>query len=323
MRSLTILLLLLFSPLVLSGQLVKGTVLDKESGSPVSLAAIYFNGTFAGTTSDPNGNFELDVSRYKSMPLTISAVGYYSLTLRDYSVGEPIKIYLIPKVYELGEVVVTEKTSKKDRKKNLNLFRREFLGTTSNGRRCEILNEEDISFLSSDHKDTLQVIALKPILIHNTALGYNITYYLDEFECCNKNKSLFFSGNIQFTEDLFTQRRFSERRRRLAYFGSRMHFFRALWSDDLDSNHFTVRDSTATELECQNLIIQGEGLTKYLKYPETLHISFYENRSRLFFLKEQVFFDKDGFFDPVGISWAGNMARKRIGDWLPYEYSVE
>ena len=44
------------------------------------------------------------------------------------------------------------------------LFRKEFLGTTSNGRRCEILNEEDISFLISDHKDTVQVIALKPIL---------------------------------------------------------------------------------------------------------------------------------------------------------------
>ena len=302
---------------------MKGTVLDEESGNPVSLAAIYFDGTFAGTTANLDGNFELEVSRYKSMPLTISAVGYYSLTLTDYSVEEPIKIYLSPKVYELGEVVVTEKTSKKDRKKNLKLFRKEFLGTTSNGRRCEILNEEDISFLISDHKDTVQVIALKPILIHNKALGYNITYYLDEFECCNKTKSLFFSGNIQFTEDLFTQRRFSERRRRLAYSGSRMHFFRALWSDDLKSNHFTIQDSTFTELVYSNFIIQGEGITKYLKYPKTLNISFYENRSRLFFLKEQVFFDEEGFFDPTGVSWAGNMARKRIGDWLPYEYSVE
>ncbi len=63
--------------------------------------------------------------------------------------------------------------------------------------------------------------------------------------------------------------------------------------------------------------------TKYLKHPATLYISYYDNRSRIYFLKEQVLFHEDGFFDPVGVSWAGEMSKKRIGDWLPYEYSVE
>ncbi len=259
MRSHTIFLLLLFSPLALSGQLVKGTVLDKESGNPVSLAAVYFNGTFVGTTSDQNGIFELDVSRYISMPLTISAVGYYSHTLSDFSNGGAINIYLTPKIYELGEVVVIDKIARHERKKHLKQFRKEFLGTTFNARRCEILNEEDISFLYNIHSDTMNVIALKPLRIHNKVLGYNITYYLDEFKCCMKDNSLFFTGNIQFTEDLFTQRRFSERKRRIALSGSRMQFFRALWSDDLNSSHFTIRDSTGTELEYRRLIIQDEG----------------------------------------------------------------
>jgi hypothetical protein len=45
-----------------------------------------------------------------------------------------------------------------------------------------------------------------------------------------------------------------------------MHFFRALWSDDLNSS---------------------------------------------------------GYFDPSGISWEGEMARQRIADLLPFEYSLK
>jgi hypothetical protein len=33
--------------------------------------------------------------------------------------------------------------------------------------------------------------------------------------------------------------------------------------------------------------------------------------------------DQNGYFDPLGISWEGEMARQRIADWLPYEYSIK
>ena len=62
---------------------------------------------------------------------------------------------------------------------------------------------------------------------------------------------------------------------------------------------------------------------KYLKGSENLDIYRYTIWSNLNFLKEQVLFEKDGFFDPSGLNWKGSMGRQRIADWLPYEYSIE
>ena len=100
---------------------------------------------------------------------------------------------------------VTAKSYEKDRKANLKLFKKEFLGSTTNSRNCEILNEDDISFNYGSDRDTLKAYALKPILIFNRALGYKITYYLDIFEYTRKSNGLSFTGSIIFTEDLATK----------------------------------------------------------------------------------------------------------------------
>jgi hypothetical protein len=38
------------------------------------------------------------------------------------------------------------------------------------------------------------------------------------------------------------------------------------------------------------------------------------------FLKNKVFFEEDGYYDPIAVIWSGTMARQRIADFLPYEY---
>ena len=40
-------------------------------------------------------------------------------------------------------------------------------------------------------------------------------------------------------------------------------------------------------------------------------------------MQDSVCFDKQGYFDPLGISWTGEMARQRIADLLPYDYSMK
>jgi CarboxypepD_reg-like domain len=89
--------------IVAYNQVIKGTVLENKTNSPI-FAAIYFSGTFVGTLSDLNGNFELDISKNASMPLTISSIGYYSVTLTDFLTYKPLIIYMTPKVYEVKEV---------------------------------------------------------------------------------------------------------------------------------------------------------------------------------------------------------------------------
>jgi len=326
MRKFILIFLFINLHIVAYNQVIKGTILDQQTHDKISFAYIYFNGTFVGTNSDKNGNFELDISKYVSMPLTISALGYYSVTMNIVSSGKPVIINMKPKVFELNEVVVSAKAHNRERKENLRLFRNTFLGETRNAQECEITNENDIILISDN--DTLKAFSSNPILIDNKALGYKVTYFLDEFVLCKKSDSFFFSGNIIFTEDLTTeetQKKIFEIRRKLAYLGSRMHFFRSLWENDLDSVKFIVKNPADENLSYNNLVIQEDSLIKYLQYPEELGICYHTSlpSTYIIFLEEEVYFDKNGYFDPTGISWQGEMARRRIADWLPYEYSFK
>lgn len=311
---------------VINCQVIKGTILDRKTKDPIGFAYIYFSSTFAGTQSDHNGNFELDVSKTTSRPLTVSAIGYYSTTLNDYAAGKQLTVYLEPKLYELREVNINARSLARKRKSNMTLFRNEFLGTTSNASGCEILNENDITFNYDSDDDTLKAYASQPIRIDNRALGYKITYYLDKFEYIRKTKSFSFKGDMIFNEDLSVgaeQKEVFERKRKYAYLGSRMHFFRALWYNDLKSTGFIVKNRSNVTLKYKDLVFQDIYENKYLKYSEDLGICYFskEPLSNIKFLKDKVFFGKDGYFEPSGIAWEGKMASLRVADWLPYEYA--
>lgn len=325
MKKIILLILCFQFQLSAYNQVIKGTVLDKKTKSSISFASVYFNATYVGANTDSEGKFELDISKYKSMPLTISAIGYYSATLDNYSTNEPLQILLIPKDYALKEVGISAKSLAWQRKKNLVLFKEEFLGTGGNAQNCEILNEKDISFNYGSDKDTLKAFATKPILIVNKILGYNITYFLDQFEYYKKNYATFFKGNIIFQEtkaNSETQLQHYNRNRQFNYLGSKMQFFRALWSDNLKASGFIVKTTGGENLQSKDIVFQSDN-HKFLKYPETIYLKYSINGSYIIFLKELVYFDKTGYFDPSGINWKGEMAEQRIADWLPYEYVSE
>jgi hypothetical protein len=317
--------------IVAYSQVIKGIVLERKTNNPV-LATIYFSGTFVGTLSDLNGNFELDISKNNSMPLTISSVGYYSITLTDYSKVKPLIIYLTPKVHELKEVVISSKSLARKRNVYLNKFKDVFLGTTYNARNCEIINENDIRFNYDSCRDTLKAFALKPILINNKALGYKISYYLDKFEYYKKLNSFSLIGNIIFNEDLKSRtpdKQIYENRRKDAYLGSRMHFFRTLWANELTTAGFIVKNSANKYLSYKDIVVEEncnlpdsiKPCKKYLKYPENLQIIYSLSLSDVTLFTPKVRFDKDGNFD-LGLEWGGEMLTKRVGDMLPSEYTI-
>jgi hypothetical protein len=334
MRRIFFIFLLAGSNLVAYNQVIKGTVLEKGTNSKISTAAIYYAGTFVGTLADKNGNFELAISKNTSMPLTVSSIGYYSVTLTDFSTEKPLIIYLTPKVYELKEVVITSKPLVRKRKEYLKLFKDEFLGISFNARNCDIVNESDITFNYDSCEDTLKAFASKPLLINNRALGYKITYYLDKFEYYKKSRSFFYKGSIIFSEDLMgdeTDKQLSdqlyETRRRNAYIGSRMHFFRTLWADELQNSGYTVKNSDNKYFSSEDIVTTEDThnpdsynrYRKFLKYTENLQL-YFTGWTNIVFLKPRVYFTQDGNFDNLGITWDGEMAVQRIGDMLPFEY---
>jgi len=325
-----LIIILLSSQVISYSQILKGTIKDVNTGEVINYASIYINGTFVGTNSDKSGNFELDISRYPAMPLTISALGYYSLNTSNLEPYKKLEIYLTPKLFELSEVVINAKKSSRERINNMGYFKREFLGITMNASNCTIKNEDDITFSHDSSGDTLITISLNPILINNNALGYNLVYYLDIFKYSKKSGYILITGNCIFNEDLSTDKSLQEkydRRRRSAYLGSRMHFIKSLWANTLAFEGFVVKDINYKVLSpdkylCQTVDTATGMISKFLCNQKTMTITYYTRgtSSQIILNNDSVYFDRDGYFDPLGITWQGEIARQRIGDLLPFEY---
>jgi hypothetical protein len=336
-----ILILLCLSVLTdLQSQSFKGKVVDQATDSAIYNAAIFFNGTSNGTLSDRNGFFEIDISGYRNMPLTINALGYYSVSITDFTSDKVI--FLSPKLHELNEVVISEKKAKRNlsaRKRNLEIFRTQFLGSTFNARNCEILNESDI-YLSFNGPG-IKAFAYKPLQIRNKSLGYSIIYFLDRFEYNGRTGSLTLLGNIIFKDEISSleedQRSKIERRRVDTYLGSRMHFFRSLWENTLKENDFQlsiitkekIMDFSGNKPDDYPLVYESDSIMdgirmKFLNHEGNLNIyyGFSFASSTMIIIKKYVYYDKAGYFDPLGVSWSGEMSKKRIGDLLPYEYEM-
>jgi hypothetical protein len=279
-----------------------------------------------GTNSGQDGSFRLDISKYPSMPLSISALGYNIVTLTGFSHNKPVSVYMTPKVFELKDVVVSDQSLVKVRKGYMKLFRSTFLGTTPNGSLSTISNEDDIHFIY-DKSDTIKAYAVEPLKIENKGLGYTITFFLDEFEYDRRNDGFFFVGNIFFNEDLNTDESLKQRyewRRKSAFKGSKMHFLRALWSNELSLNGFWIEDIRGKPIKYEDMITEDEDGNKYLWYQEKLIIYYLKSEPSGFiiFKKDKVYFEKSGFFDAMNLIWGGEIAKKRIADWLPYEYTI-
>jgi hypothetical protein len=208
------------------------------------------------------------------------------------------------------------------------LFKEIFLGKTDNASNCEIINENDI--LIFHEKDTLKAYSLKPVIVNNKALGYKISYYLDKFEFIEKNQTFAFTGNIIFDEDQIINNRRKEViaiRRVHTYLGSRMHFFRALWENNLDSAGFTVSTMTNVNLNYNDIVIKkynsmNMDTIKYLKNAGRIGITYFSHFPDSFieFNKDSIYFDRNGYFDGLGITWEGRMGEQRVSDMLPYEF---
>jgi len=79
------------------------------------------------------------------------------------------------------------------------------------------------------------------------------------------------------------------------------------------------------EINYSQFVFKEGDLTKYLKYPKKLGICYDTNLPESFisFPEGEVYFEENGYFDPLAIVWEGEMGKQRIADWLPYEYSYK
>lgn len=316
--------LIVIPVLPLWGQVIRGFVTDQETGLPIDYASVFIDGTFVGTTTNADGSFELEVGKYSTRPLSVSAVGYYSDQLTNVQAGQDLNVALKPRIFELEEVSVSTRSLVRKRRACLRTFRNEFIGLTPNARQCKILNEKDITFNYGSDRDTLRAYASEPIRIRNLSLGYEISYHLDRFEYVRKTQTVLYTGNIIFDMDLAVDEESMAKyvpRRFYAYTGSSMHFFRSLYTNTLEAAGFVLTNyKTGSLIPLKEIISSDYQGRKSLVYNQTLQIAYYDKLSFISFRTFQVRFEPDGYFEPTAIIWTGEMARQRIADFLPYEY---
>lgn len=87
---------------------LKGKVLDAETDKPVEFANLGIEGSFIGTATDFNGEFELKISEeFSSYTIRISAVGYQNKVMKvNELLGEGVEVKLFQQSYGLDQVEV-------------------------------------------------------------------------------------------------------------------------------------------------------------------------------------------------------------------------
>lgn len=224
--------------------ILRGKVQTKD-GKPVPSASVFFSNTSLGTVADRDGQFALygiNAGRYE---LVVSSVGFETNVQQLNTEQWPatVSITLIIKEEELPEVVVGSYT-KETWQKWGKFFIDNFLGTTPFSADCTIKNYEVIQFRNYTKRNELKALANEPLIIENHALGYRIKYQLELFQFNFKTNIFHYAGYPLFepyekTGDKPKPR--WERNRNTAYYGSKLHFMRCLFRNQLGEEGFEVR----------------------------------------------------------------------------------
>lgn len=230
---------------VLAQQKIKGIVINATTKEPIAGSSVFLNNTSIGTATDKAGWFELGGIPGGRHELIVSSIGYatYVLAFNSTELPMDLKVELTVKMKELDNVVV-EPYEEQGWDKWGRLFTDNFIGTTPRANNCKIKNFKSIRFRLYKKSNRLVAFSDEPLVIENKALGYNITYQLEDFEINFKARTSVYAGYPFFEEIDKGRKGLMDRwqnARNKAYYGSMMHFMRSIYTDSLLQNGYEVR----------------------------------------------------------------------------------
>lgn len=229
-----------------TAQTISGYVYDEDENKPLEGAFVYLDGTTLSASTDARGFFKIVTSQKYNATLVISYVGFETLRIDDpYKYGKPFKVLLRTDAIALDELVIT-KGGPFTRKQMLNVFRKQFLGTSRAGSSCKIENEDDIILYFDLATNTLRAQALKPIRIINKRLEYKINFDLIDFQVSYSIKTLsdfnmrgsFFAGTTFFTDT--SAKNSADAERKAAYLGSSSHLMKTIAAGDWEKQEYRL-----------------------------------------------------------------------------------
>jgi hypothetical protein len=232
------------------------------------------------------------------------------------------------------------------------VFKKEFIGESFNSKNCEIQNPWVAEFKEKSTTNNVSAFTTEPIIIINRSLGYQITYYLEEFTYYNGN--LRFYGFTIFdtleTENEEEKQKW-EYNRNLTYTGSILHFFNSLVNNRCFQEGFSVYRidhrysfnsdyvEVSPELTDPDLrsmirkIPKDDDVYYLIRFDDNIEVRYYLRNnteideddalvhfSRLKMIKPQIRCTQTGWVNMLDFEVAGYWANQRTADLLPYEY---
>jgi hypothetical protein len=243
-------LLLFIAGGVAAQRTISGKVVNESTQEPIPGSSVFISNTSFGTVTRKDGSFELTDIPSGKYDLIISSVGYGTVAHSFTTDKLPMrmKVELQPKVRELANVTV-EPSLEEGWDKWGQVFMDNFVGQTPNAKNCKIKNEKSIRFRYYKKSNRLVAYSDDPIILENKALGYIVKYQLEDFEINYKTHVTFFAGYPLF-EDMNKSKkgvpRRWERSRDKAYYGSMMHFMRAVYANTLSEEGYEVKRMVRT-----------------------------------------------------------------------------
>lgn len=193
MKKLFILLLLTLTQ-TLSAQVIKGIVVDEETGDTIPYTGVQYKNDNKVNASDSHGRFSIE--RRNGEYLTFSAVGYTTLSiLIGPNTPDEMRITLKPETKRLKEVTVSTKRSKYSRKNNpaVELMKRVIAAK----KRTDLSNHDYYQF-NKYQKLTFAINDINPLQLENEKAKKK-QWLLNQIEVCQYNNKLILPLSVDET----------------------------------------------------------------------------------------------------------------------------
>lgn len=334
---------------------ISGTVVDAETKQPLEGASVFAQNTTKGTATDKGGAFKLYLEK-GGYEINITFTGYASRTINLEAAGDrTFHLELQKADNTMGEVVIKNNNEVPDGwDKYGSFFLKHFVGATPNADSCTLLNPQALKFFYFKRTDRLKIVAAEPLQIQNRSLGYTLRYELDSFVYFFKTDLNSYRGKCLFLpmEGDAAQQTTWQKKRRDAYYGSRLHFIRSYYDSTLSKEGFTVdlyeEGSTTKFARLKNpydtayYYFNDSTADAELYFPGTAGISYAKKAPEKQYLQQQglplnvpvqisyisladgILIKPNGYFTEQA-SWVnqGYWSWKNLADQLPYDYEPE
>ena len=322
---------------IIIAQEITGVVIDSKTNEPLIGASVYFNNTTIGTITNAEGEFIIEYNKDLKTELVVSFIGFETFIIGDLFFKEDLIVPLNESLNELNEIELYPNDNW-SRELKLKEFKKHFLGKSSAGESCRILNEEDIKLKYDFTKKKLAAKSYKPIIIENNDLKYlvsvDLKFFEAEYSYVSKNKKrlsiklVSYYGANQYRSIDVIETDEVEQIREKVYRGSTLHFMRALATQNLINEGFEVflnngqhvgniyRHFKVTPSYNQNGVMVNMANKMNILYNG-------KKRSSIECTEVQFYIDNFGNHSPPeAVIFTGDFGNQRMGDTLPLDYFV-